>query len=141
MKLLKVFSRYPTYIFVGGFVTLITVLIRSIIGIIIEDDTTARYMSSIVLSYIIGICLSFSAHKSITFKVKQGISIVQTVNFIAIHFVGMSITLLGSTTLRKYFLDTRLPIELSKMLAFAASAFMVSIITYILKKYMVFGKY
>ncbi len=141
MKLLKVFSRYPTYILVGGSVTLATVLIRSIIGMLIEDDTTARYLSSIILAYIIGICLSLSAHKSITFKAKRGISIIQTLNFIAIHFVGMSVTVLGSTTLRKYFLDARLPIELSKMLAFAASAFIVSFITYLLKKYIVFDKY
>ena len=138
MKLLKVFSRYPTYILVGGGVTLFTVLLRSLIGLLIEDDTTAKYMSSIILAYVLGIFLSFLAHKTITFKARHGLSIAKGFNFTAIHLVGMSVTLIGSTTLRKYLLDAWLPIELSKMLAFAAPALVVSIITYLLKKYIVF---
>ena len=55
MKLLKIFSRYPTYIFVGAGVTLFTVVRRSFIGFLIEDDTTFKYMSSIISAYVIGI--------------------------------------------------------------------------------------
>ncbi len=138
MKILKIFSRYPTYILVGAGVTLFTVLLRSLIGLLIEDDTTAKYISSIILAYVLGIILSFLAHKTITFKARHGLSIAKGFNFVAIHLVGMSITLIGSTTLRKNLLDDRLPIELSKMLAFAASALVVSIITYLLKKHIVF---
>lgn len=140
MKFLKIFSRYPIYFLVGTSVTLITVVLRSAIGIIIEDDTTVEYIYSIIVSYILGIGLSFLAHKYITFRTEDKISIAKIFNFIFIHFIGMGITLLGSTLLRQQFLDTQLPIELSKMLAFAVSAFIASIITYILKKYIVFDK-
>lgn len=138
MKLLKIFSRYPTYILVGAAVTLLTVMLRSLIGLLIEDDTMSKYISSMILAYILGILLSFLAHKNITFKVQNRLSIAQGFNFVAIHFLGMSITIIGSTTLREKLLDGRLPIELSKMFAFAVSAFMVSIITYLLKTYIVF---
>jgi putative flippase GtrA len=140
VKLIKVFSQYPTYILVGGGVTLLTVMLRSLIGLLIEDDTVAKYMSSIILAYILGILLSFLAHKNITFKARHSLSIAKSFNFVAIHFVGMSITLIGSTTLREKLLDARLPIELSKLFAFAASALVVSVITYLLKQYLVFEK-
>lgn len=137
-QLLRTFSRYPTYFIVGGGVTLSTILIRSIIGLLIKDDSTAKYLSSIVLTYIIGIYLSFVAHKSITFKVQDKLSTSQTLKFIAIHIVGMVITLVFSFRLREIFLDIWLPIELSKMVAFAFSALLVSAITYFLNKRIVF---
>lgn len=138
LKLFRFFSRYPTYLIVGGCVTLSTILIRSLIGFLIKDDTTAKYLSSIILTYIIGIYLSLVAHKSITFKTEGNLSTSQVIKFIAIHIIGMLITLICSIKLREIFLDTWLPIELSKMLAFAASALVVSIITYLLKKRIVF---
>jgi putative flippase GtrA len=140
VKLIKVFSQYPTYILVGVGVTLFTVMLRSLIGLLIEDDTVAKYISSIILAYILGILMSFLAHKNITFKTRHRLSIAKSFNFIAIHFVGMSITLIGSTTLRETLLDARLPRELSKLFAFAASALVLSVITYLLKQYIVFNK-
>lgn len=137
-KFIQVFSRYPTYLIVGGCVTLTTIVIRSLIGLLIQDDSTAKYLSSIILTYIIGIYLSFVAHKSITFKVKDDVSISQTLKFIAIHIVGMAITLICSIKLREFFLDSWLPLEVSKMSAFAFSAVIVSVITYFLKKRIVF---
>lgn len=137
-KTLKIFSRYPTYLFVGGAVTLSTILIRSVIGLLIKDDNTAKYLSSIVLTYIIGIYLSFVAHKSITFQVREKLPASQTLKFIGIHIIGMAITLVFSIKLREVFLDSRLPTELSKMSAFAFSALLVSLITYFLKKRIVF---
>ncbi|MGA9382917.1 MAG: GtrA family protein, partial [Phormidium sp.] len=114
-KFLQVFSRYPTYLIVGGCVTLATILLRSLIGLLIKDDSTAKYLSSIILTYIIGIYLSFVAHKSITFKVKDNVSTSQTLKFIAIHIVGMVITLFCSIKLREIVLDYWLPVEVSKM--------------------------
>lgn len=137
-KFLKVFSRYPTYLVVGGGVTLSTILIRSLIGLLIKDDSTAKYIASIVLTYVIGIYLSLIAHKSITFKTKDNLSIFQIFMFIGIHLIGMAITLICSIRLRELFLDAWLPLELSKMSAFAFSALFVSIITYFLKKRMIF---
>jgi putative flippase GtrA len=134
----KVFSRYPTYLIVGGGVTLSTILIRSIIGLLIKDDSTAKYLSSIILTYIIGIYLSLVAHKSFTFKVKGNLSIFQTFKFIGIHIIAMAITLICSIKLREFWLDSWLPLELSKMSAFAVSALLVSVITYLLKKNLVF---
>ena len=138
MKLPKIFSRYPIYLLVGAGVTIVTVLLRSLIGLLIEYDTTSKYMSSIILAYVIGIFLSFLGHKSITFKAINNISSTQVFNFIAIHLFGMSFTLIGSNKLRENFMDTWFPIELSKMLAFAVSAFVVSIITCFFKKHIVF---
>jgi len=137
-KLLNIFSRYPIYLIVGGGVTLSTILIRSFIGLLIKDDTTAKYLASIVLTYIIGIYLSFVAHKSITFNVKGDLSASQTVKFISIHIIGMGITLICSIKLREFFLDAWFSLELSKMFAFALSALLVSIVTYFLKKRIVF---
>ncbi|MGG6293764.1 GtrA family protein [Leptolyngbya sp. AN02str] len=138
-RLLNNFSRYPTYLIVGGGVTLSTILIRSIIGLIIEDDSTSKYLSSIVLTYIVGIYLSFVAHKSITFRVKGELSVTQVFKFIFIHIIGMAITLVCSIKLREIFLDAWMPLEISKMFAFALSALFVSVITYFLKKRMIFG--
>ena len=139
MKILRVFSRYPTYIVVGSCITLVTVLSRSLIGLLIEDDTTSKYISSIIIAYLIGTALSIFAHKSVTFKAKYDISFAQVFKFVAIHLLGMTITLIGSSLLRAYFLDAWLPVELSKMLAFAFLAFVVSLITYLLKKIIVFN--
>ncbi len=138
MKRLKVFSRYPIYILTGAGVTILTVILRSLIGLLIEDDTTAKYIASMILAYILGIALSFLAHKNITFQAKHHLSVAKSLNFIAIHLSGMSLTLVASTTLRYKLLDAWLSIELSKLLAFALSAFGVSIITYLLKTYVVF---
>lgn len=138
MKRLKVFSRYPTYILTGAGVTLLTVLLRSLIGLLIEDDTTAKYISSMILAYIFGIGLSFLAHKNITFQAKHRLSITKSLTFVAIHLMGMSLTLVSSILLRKILLDTWFPLEISKLFAFAISAFGVSIFTYLLKRYTVF---
>lgn len=138
MKRLKVFSRYPTYILTGAGVTVLTVLLRSLIGLLIEDDTTAQYISSMILAYILGIGLSFLAHKNITFKAKHRLSIAKSLNFVAIHLMGMSLTLVSSILLRQMLLDTWFPLEISKLLAFAISAFGVSLLTYLLKTYIVF---
>lgn len=140
MKLFKVFSKYPTYILIGGCVTLITILLRSLIGKLINDDTSAKYMSSIILAYIIGISLSLFAHQSITFKARDGISIAKKLQFIAIQILGMVLTLICANNLRENILDNWLPTELSKMFAFAVPAFGVSIITYLIKKYIIFER-
>lgn len=138
MRHLKLFSSYPTYLLVGGGVTLCTILIRSLIGLLIKDDTTSKYLSSIILTYIIGIYLSLVAHKSITFEVKGSLSVAQIFKFVAIHIIGMVVTLICSIKLRELFLDAWLSLELSKMSAFALSALLVSVITYFLKKRIVF---
>ncbi|MGB3403682.1 MAG: GtrA family protein [Microcoleaceae cyanobacterium] len=138
MKRLKVFSRYPVYILTGAGVTVLTVLLRSLIGLLIEDDTTAKYISSMILAYIFGIGFSFLAHKNITFQAKHRLSITKTLSFVAIHLIGMSLTLVSSITLRQLLLDDWFPVELSKLLGFAISAFGVSLITYLLKTYIVF---
>lgn len=138
MKFLQVLSRYPTYIVVGSCITLVTIIIRNLIGLLIEDETNSKYISSIIIAYFIGTVLSVVAHKSVTFRVKNGLSIVQVFKFVAIHLLGMTITLIGSGILRARLLDAWLPVELSKMLAFAFLAFIVSLITYLLKKLVVF---
>jgi putative flippase GtrA len=136
--LLKVFSRYPTYFLVGVGVTLLTILIRSLIGWIVKDDSTSKYLLTIILTYIIGIYLSFVGHKTFTFKVEGKLTLLQVLRFIGIHVVGMFITLIVSVKLREFCLDIFLTPELSKMTAFALSAILVSMITYVLKKRIVF---
>ncbi|MCC5635079.1 GtrA family protein [Nostoc sp. CHAB 5844] len=134
----KIFSQYPTYFLVGSGVTLFTISLRSFIGFLIKDDTNTKYIYSIVLSYIVGIFLSFLGNKNLTFKKKANLKFAKIFNFVGIHFVGMLLSLIISTMLRENILDTWLQVELSKFFAFAISAIIVSITTYILNKYIVF---
>lgn len=137
-QIAKIFSRYPTYLIIGSCVTLLTIILRSFVGLLIRDDSTAKYLSSIILVYIFGIYLSFVTHKFVTFKNQNTLSIFQVLKFIGVHIVGMIITLICSIKLRELYFDALLPLELSKMSSFAGSAFLVSVITYLLKKFFVF---
>ncbi|MGG6269262.1 GtrA family protein [Leptolyngbya sp. AN03gr2] len=140
VKLFKIFAQYPVYLFVGAGVTLLTVLVRSLIGFLIQDDTTAKYIASIVLSYIVGILLSYFAHRTITFRDQAQFSLAQTLKFVGAHLLGMILSLFISIHLRAYLLDAWMPIEISKLLAFTIAALIVSIVTFLLKKYVVFEK-
>lgn len=137
MNIIKIFSRYPIYFLVGGGVTLFIVFLRGIIGLIINDQSDAKYIASIIIAYLIGIVISFFAHKSITFKSKNKISITETSKFVLTHLFGMVGTLFISIKLRQIF-DDLIPIDLSKTIAFAVAALIISVITYIIKKYLVF---
>ena len=139
MNIIKIFSRYPVYLLVGGGVTLVTVFLRSIIGLIINDQSEAEYIASMIIAYILGIILSLFAHKSITFKSEDKISVTQTYKFILTHLFGMVGTLIISVKLRQLILDSLIPVDFSKTIAFAIAAFIISLITYIIKKYLVFS--
>lgn len=138
MKISEIFSRYPIYVLVGIGLTLCTIAIRSVIGAVIEDDSTPGYVASIVLAYSLGMLLSLIAHPIITFKAKTRLSLHQAFHFVSINVMGMLLNILGSIVLREKLLAASLPIELAKVLAFAIAALLVSVMTYLLKKYIIF---
>lgn len=138
MKINKIFSRYPIYLFVGGGVTLITVFLRNIVGLIINDKTNSQYIASMIIAYCFGIILSLIAHKSITFKSSNKMSFNEIFKFTLTHFLGMICSLFLAVKLRIIILDNLMSQSLSKTIAFAIAALIVSIMTYIVKKYFVF---
>jgi putative flippase GtrA len=138
VKISEIFSRYPIYVLVGIGLTLCTIAIRSVIGVVIEDDSTPGYIASIILAYGIGMLLSLVAHTNITFKAKTRLSPHQVFQFVSINVIGMLLNILGAIVLREKLLAAALPIELAKVLAFATAALLVSVMTYLLKKYIIF---
>lgn len=141
MNILKFFSRYHIYFFVGVSVTFLTSIVRNVIGQFIIDNTIQGYIYSIVLSYIFGIILSFFSHKIFTFKSKSVISPWQIFLFVSIHVFGMVVTIASSTFLNVFFVNNQLSVNnYEKDLAFFSGAFLASLFTYTLKKRLIFSE-
>ncbi|MDJ1179463.1 GtrA family protein [Roseofilum sp. BLCC_M91] len=141
-RLISHFSNYPIYFLVGVFNTLFTIGLRHILGLSLDRQGGFAYIVSMLLSSCIGILVSFIAHKKITFPNRNQLSVTQELKQLGLFFInqstGMILAILFSVMLVS--LMTVFPFDLgnAKTLAFAFSSFLVSFITYILNKKIVF---
>lgn len=132
--------QYMTYVLVGVGVTLATILIRELVDWIMPGESLQHYQATVVIAYIFGIVLSIFAHKSITFRWTERLSLLQVLTFIAVHFLGMAANLIGSTVLRQLLTDYRVSDGLAGTVAFGVTAFLVSLLTFVLKRTFVFAR-
>lgn len=136
MKLFKIFSRYPVYVFVGLGVTITIILFRGLLGLVIEDDTNAEYVFTMVIAYLFGIALSYVSHTRITFQAKQ-VSWRQKVSFVAVHLAALGFTTVTSLFLKEQ-LDPWMAPNIAKFLAFGISAGIISMLSFLAKKFWIF---
>jgi putative flippase GtrA len=128
---------YVVYLVVGVGVTVVTVLLRTLIGLVVPDDTPAGYQGTIVLAYLAGMVMSLVAHKELTFRWGGRMSAGQVAKFFGIHLLGMFLNLSASARLCAALLPL-MGDETAKALAFGVAAFAISVISFVLKKALVF---
>lgn len=138
MKLFKVFARYPVYIFVGLGVTITIILFRSLLGMLIEDDTNAKYVFTMVIAYLFGIVLSYVSHTRITFQTTQ-VNWRQKLSFITVHLTALAFTTISSLFLKEQLIVWMTP-TLAKFLAFGISAGIISVLSFLVKKFWIFNR-
>ena len=131
-------KRYSTFLVVGIFITISGVFVRAGLGLLLQDDSSAMYALTILLTYVYGIILGFVLHRRVTFSSNGRAAEGHFLRFLGVHLVGMGCTVTISYLLRNLGGDKILPLELSKSLSFAVAAFVASAVTYLLNSQYVF---
>lgn len=136
------FSNYPIYFLVGVFNTLFTIGLRHVLGLSLDNQGRTAYIVSMIISSCIGILVSFIAHKKITFPNSNKLSLIEEIKQLVFFFInqltGMILAILSSVTLVNLMNLLPFNLENEKTLAFGFSCFLVSFLTYILNKKIVF---
>jgi putative flippase GtrA len=132
-------AQYCRFLFVGGFVALITVGTREVLGYLFHRDTVIAYSASVGAAYVIGILLSYLLNHRFTFgggdrdRAWRGFPL-----FIAVACTGLVATWLLSIGIR-YGIDLdKYAGRYAGALAFATAAVLASLITYPLNARFVF---
>ena len=136
VKIFRIFSRYPIYVFVGLGVTVTIISFRGLLGLLIEDDTNVEYVFTMVIAYLFGIGLSYISHTRITFQANE-LSLCQKLSFATVHLTGLGFTTISSLFL-KYQLVLYMSPTIAKFLAFGISAGIISLLSFLAKKFWVF---
>jgi putative flippase GtrA len=132
--------QYLTYVSVGVGVTLATIMVREVVDWLMPGVSLQHYQRTVVIAYVIGIILSIFAHKTITFRWTERLSLLQVVTFVAVHLAGMTANLVGSTVLLQQLTAFQISQALAGTLAFGVTAFLVSLVTFVLKRTYVFAQ-
>lgn len=131
--------QYVRFLMVGGFVGLITVGIREVIGHLLTVDTVFNYSVSVTMAYIIGIVLSFLLNHRYTFQ--GDITSRRWRNFLlffGVAFAGLLSTWLLSVGFRYSTNLDSLAGRFSGAIAFVLATLLSSLITYPLNAKIVF---
>ena len=127
----SIMRQYLVYFVVGGFVGVLTVVIREVFAGL-THDSPSFYALSVSLAYSIGIVLSFTLHKLITFKsvLNRPTHRFSFVMFTLIAITGLILTS-GFAVLIRYGLDLdRWLYQYAGMIAFIIASLATSVITY-----------
>lgn len=139
-KLINVFSRYPTYFIVGGCVTLIVVILRDIIGRLLNKSAW-EYVLSIIAVYTIGIILSYVCQSRFTFttqqKHKRSFKYKFT-SYTIVQLVGMGVTITFSLLFRWLLFPFTILAGVRDTIAFIIASLIASVVTYTVSKMHIF---
>lgn len=139
-KFFNVFSKYPAYFIVGGFVTLITIVIRDLIGKFLYRSEL-EYILSIVIVYSFGIVLSYFLQSRFTFKTqaKQIRSFkYKFSSYTVIQIVGMGVTIGSSLLFRHLLSSTTVIAQFRDTIAFIIASLIASVVTYTVSRMHIF---
>ncbi|MDX2222408.1 MAG: GtrA family protein [Rhodospirillaceae bacterium] len=131
--------QYLVYFCVGGFVGVLGVGFREVLGRLLPDEPI-WYAASVAIAYGASILLSFSLHRRITFNVDldQRSSAVSLGKFSAIAMIGLAATSFLAPALR-YGLDLDAALgSWGAMAGFVLAALIVSVLTYALNALVTF---
>jgi putative flippase GtrA len=132
-------GQYARFMFVGGFVGVVTVACRELLGHILHADTPQAYSLSVVAAYAIGLVLSFLINHRFTYNGPAAQrNWRKFAQFVAVALVGMLITWALSLALRYGLRLDALIGSLAKPVAFATAALASSALTYPLNSLFVF---
>jgi putative flippase GtrA len=134
-------SQYTRFLVIGGFVGVITVGCRELIGHMLVADTAAYYSLSVVFAYAAGIALSFVLNRRHTFNQRD-----TSANYSGFALFAL-IALLGAFCTWMLALLLRYGAHLNALLgnsaaavAFALAALFSTLITYPLNARFVFSR-
>jgi putative flippase GtrA len=134
-------GQYARFMLVGGFVGVVTVASRELIGRVLHADTPQAYSLSVVVAYALGLVLSFLINHRFTYNGSaSGRSWRKFVQFVAVALIGMLITWALSLALRYGLRLDSLIGPSAKPVAFATAALLSSALTYPLNSWFVFGE-
>ncbi|WP_375295252.1 GtrA family protein [Paenibacillus sp.] len=127
-------ARYIRFLFIGSSLAISTILIRELLAFFIPS-----YLISVILSYGISIVLSFVTHKKFTYKSEQTFHYISFIKYVLIALLGLLTTSVFSLLLSNWGILSLLFQNFDKTVAFAASLFLASLLTYWLNGVMVFN--
>jgi putative flippase GtrA len=134
-------GQYARFLFVGGFVGVVTVACRELVGYFLHADTQRTYSLSIVVAYCVGVALSFLLNHRFTFAGQSGErSWPKFGRFVAVALTGMLATWALSLALRYGLQLDALIGPAAKLVAFATATLLSSALTYPLNSWFVFPK-
>jgi len=139
-KLLNLFSKYPAYFVVGGFVTLVTIVVRDLIGRFLYRSEL-EYILSIVIVYSFGIVLSYFLQSRFTFRThtKQTRSFKYKFSYYTlIQMVGMGVTIGFSLLFRHILALMTITAQFRDTIAFIIASLIASIVTYTVSRMHIF---
>lgn len=138
--LLGVSNSFARYLLVGGFVGVLGVAGRELIGVLLPRDTPFYYGISVVTIYALCVLLSFALHQVITFR--GALSLIQWRNllrFLLVAAFSGCCTGIAAIAIRYAPGFERLLEPYGAMVAFIAASVLVSAISYSLNAKYVFA--
>lgn len=138
-KLTSIFSRYPIYFLVGGFVTLVTIATRDVIGRFLYGSTE-NYIGSIVIVYTIGIALSYFLQSRFTFRTTSKLHSFKYKfsYYTVVQLIGMGVTIVFSLSIRYLIFPLTIISQFRETISFTIASLIASIVTYAVSKIYIF---
>ena len=139
-KFINIFSRYPIYFIVGGFVTLVTIVLRDAISRFLQGSAW-EYMISIAIVYTVGIVLSYFLQSRFTFKtnINNSRSFKSKFTYYTmVQLVGMGVTIVFSLLIRYLLFPLTIISQFRDTIAFIIASLIASIVTYGVSKIFIF---
>jgi putative flippase GtrA len=129
-------QQYLRFLFVGGAVGLISLLVREALGYLMGDASPVRYSISVIAAYAIGVLISFALNRTFTFEGRGNWS--RLPRFTAVALIGIGVSWVFAVLLRYGLPADRWFGARAPTAAFAASAVLTSLVTYPLNALLVF---
>ena len=139
-KFINIFSRYPIYFIVGSFVTLVTIILRDVVGRFLHGSAW-EYIISIAIVYTVGIVLSYFLQSHFTFKTNKNHSHSFKYKFsyyTMVQLVGMGVTIVSSLLIRYLLFSLTTVSQFRDTIAFVIASLIASIVTYGVSKIYIF---
>jgi putative flippase GtrA len=131
--------QFGRFFVIGGFVGVLTVLVREAVAWLLPEDSPFFYVLSIGLAYAFGILCSFFLHLVVTFELTlSSADRHRFLRFFLVALTGMGSAMAFSAALRYLlFLDDWLG-DIAPTIAFVIGSIMAAVVSYALNAHFVF---
>jgi putative flippase GtrA len=134
-------SQYARFLLVGGFVGLITLGARELVGRVLIADNAAYYSVSVLIAYALGIALSYALNRRHTFNLAGGSSGYSDFALFALIALGGALSTWMLSLALRYGAHLEMLLgRSSATVAFALATLLSSLITYPLNAQFVFRR-